>query len=145
EVRAAASRALDLPFVESVCRAQAAKGCALLWLGPDERLILADGERARELTSDLARAIGSLPHSLVDVSHRQIRLELGGAWSVDVLCAGCPLDLDASAFPVGMCTRTVLGKAEVLLWRTAVETFHIEVWRSFAAYVTRFLAEAARP
>ena len=61
-----------------------------------------------------------------------------------LLSSGCPLDLDAHAFPVGMCTRTMLAKAEVVLWRTAAEAFHLEVWRSFAPYVTQFLAEAAR-
>jgi len=60
------------------------------------------------------------------------------------LAAGCPLDLDESAFPIGMCTRTVLAKAEVVLWRRAQQTFHLELARSFVAYVSRFLAEAAR-
>jgi sarcosine oxidase subunit gamma len=61
-----------------------------------------------------------------------------------LLNAGCPLDLDLAAFPVGMCTRTVLAKAEIVLWRTSAEVFHVEVWRSFASYVTEYLAEAAR-
>ena len=53
-------------------------------------------------------------------------------------------NLDASAFPVGMCTRTVLAKAEVVLWRTAAEAFRLEVARSFVSYVAEFLAEAER-
>jgi sarcosine oxidase subunit gamma len=61
-----------------------------------------------------------------------------------LLAAGCPFDLDVSAFPVGMCTRTMLAKAEIVLWRTAGEAFRIEVWRSFAPYVSAFLSEAAR-
>ena len=61
-----------------------------------------------------------------------------------LLNAGCPLDLDLAAFPVGMCTRTVLAKAEIVLWRTSAEVFHVEVWRSFASYVTEYLAEVAR-
>ena len=47
-------------------------------------------------------------------------------------------------FPVGMCTRTVLGKAEVVLWRTDAQAFRLEVWRSFAPYVAQFLGEASR-
>jgi sarcosine oxidase subunit gamma len=43
-----------------------------------------------------------------------------------------------------MCTRTVFGKAEIVLWRTAAETFRIEVWRSFAPYVLGCLEEAGR-
>jgi sarcosine oxidase subunit gamma len=80
----------------------------------------------------------------VDVSHRQISLLVHGPHSALLLASGCPLDLDTRAFPVGMCTRTMLAKAEVVLWRTAAEEFHLEVWRSFAPYVTQFLAEAAR-
>ena len=43
-----------------------------------------------------------------------------------------------------MCTRTVFGKAEIVLWRTAAETFRIEVARSFAPYVWACLEEARR-
>jgi sarcosine oxidase subunit gamma len=42
-----------------------------------------------------------------------------------------------------MCTRTVLAKAEIVLWRTEPNTFHLEVWRSFEAYVRQFLTAAA--
>jgi sarcosine oxidase, subunit gamma len=45
---------------------------------------------------------------------------------------------------VGMATRTLLGKAEIVLWRQAVDRFQIDVWRSFAPYVREFLSEAAR-
>jgi sarcosine oxidase subunit gamma len=60
------------------------------------------------------------------------------------LSAGCPLDLDLAAFPIGACTRTVLGKTEIVLWRRAQDSFHLEVWRSFATYLTAFLSEAIR-
>jgi sarcosine oxidase, subunit gamma len=88
--------------------------------------------------------LSDLPHSLVDVSHRQTAFEVSGPQATLLLNAGCPLDLDLSAFPVGMCTRTVLAKAEIVLWRTSQDVFHVEVWRSFADYVSRFLAEVAR-
>jgi sarcosine oxidase subunit gamma len=37
----------------------------------------------------------------------------------------------------------VFGKAGIILWRTAADRFHVEVWRSFASYVTQLLALAA--
>lgn len=43
-----------------------------------------------------------------------------------------------------MCTRTLFAKAQVVLWRTALNTFHLEVWRSFARYVQLLLLESAR-
>jgi sarcosine oxidase subunit gamma len=117
-------------------------GLAALWLGPDEQLVL--GPETSDIGAMLLPALRDLPHSLVDVSHRQIAFEVSGPQATLLLNAGCPLDLDLSAFPVGMCTRTVLAKAEIVLWRTSQDVFHVEVWRSFADYVSRFLAEVAR-
>ena len=84
-----------------------------------------------------------IPHALVDVSHRQFAVAVSGAHAADILNGACPLDLDLAEFPVGMCTRTVFAKAEIVLWRTAEETFHVEIWRSFAGYVTGVLGEIA--
>ena len=48
------------------------------------------------------------------------------------------------SFPVGMCTRTVFAKVEIVLWRKDAETFHVEVWRSFSRYAVELLTEVAR-
>jgi len=143
EVRAAAEQALDVGVPENPCRALSRGERAALWLGPDEWLLLAPVGEAAALAASLSAALRSLPHSLVDVSHRQAGLSVRGTHAVTLLAAGCPLDLAAAAFPVGMCTRTMLAKAEVVLWRTAGEAFRLEVWRSFMDYVSQFLAEAA--
>jgi sarcosine oxidase subunit gamma len=144
KVRTAAETALKLAVPAAACRAATAGDSAALWLGPDEWLLIAGEHAADETTAGLRTALAGLPHSLVDVSHRQIALEVSGADAPLLLAAGCPLDLDPAAFPVGMCTRTMLAKAEIVLWRTGAEVFRIEVWRSFAPYVSDFLGEAAR-
>jgi sarcosine oxidase, subunit gamma len=139
---AAAALAVDVP--QQACRAASAGTRSCLWLGPDEWLVLAPATDGAALAAALAQALKDLPHSLVDVSHRQVALALTGQSAALLLAAGCPLDLDARAFPVGMCTRTMLAKAEIVLWRQASERFRLEVWRSYASYVTQYLAEAAR-
>ena len=144
EVRVAAERALGVALPASPCRAGIADERAALWLGPDEWLLIGPDAASGELAALLGGALQGLPHSLVDVSHRQSACVLHGPQAATLLSAGCPLDLDENAFPVGMCTRTVLAKAEVVLWRTAREAFRIEVWRSFVAYVSQFIGEAAR-
>jgi sarcosine oxidase, subunit gamma len=143
-VRAAADRAFGAPLEASACRAGVRGERAALWLGPDEWLLLAPEADAAALTPALAAALSPLPHALVDVSHRQSAFRLAGPRAATMLAAGCPLDLDAGAFPPDMCTRTMLAKAEIVLWRTAAEAFRVEVWRSFAAYVSQFLVEAGR-
>ena len=144
DVRSAAESALGFGIPGMACRATLEGDRAALWLGPDEWLLIAPQPPPCGFAAALAEALERLPHSLVDVSHRQSALAVSGPQAMTLLAAGCPLDLDASAFPVGMCTRTVLAKAEVVLWRTGPQVFRVEVWRSFVAYVSQFLAEAAR-
>ena len=119
-------------------------GRAALWLGPDEWLLIADGADTADIGGVLESVLDGTAHSLVDVSHRQIGLIAGGPAAARVLNTGCPLDLDPHAFPVGMATRTLFDKVEIVLWRSAETTFHVEVWRSFAPYLVGSLAEAAR-
>lgn len=134
---AAAETALGFALPREACRAASLNGVHALWLGPDEWLLLAAPQ------GQLETAMAGLPHALVQVTDRQIGLTLTGPEAEAILSAGCPLDLDVSAFPVGMCTRTVLAKAEIVLWRTEAATFHIEVWRSFGSYLRQFLTAAA--
>jgi sarcosine oxidase, subunit gamma len=119
-------------------------GRAALWLGPDEWLLIAEGADAAALSETMESVLDGTAHSLVDVSHRQIGLIATGPAAARTLNAGCPLDLGSKAFPVGMATRSIFDKAEIVLWRRAATTFHVEVWRSFAPYLTASLAEAAR-
>jgi sarcosine oxidase, subunit gamma len=119
-------------------------GRAALWLGPDEWLLIAEDADAAALSEVMESVLDGTAHSLVDVSHRQIGLIATGPAAARTLNAGCPLDLHLKAFPVGMATRTLFDKAEIVLWRRAAEAFHVEVWRSFAPYLAASLAEAAR-
>lgn len=139
-----AGLALGLPIPLEACRSATRDGRAALWLGPDEWLLIAPLEQGAAVAEKLGEALARVPHALVDVSHRNAALAIEGPGAAAALNAGCPLDLDATGFPTGMCTRTLLGKAEIVLWRNAAQSFRLEVWRSFVAYVHLFLVEAAR-
>ena len=166
--RAAAAPVWGPAFSEEACRANAHSTRATLWLGPDEYLLLdmavgqtlgagdafsADASRTNTVAADdamtaasfdaIERAVGDIPHALVDVSHRQFAVEVSGPHAAVILNGACPLDLDLDEFPVGMCTRTVLAKADIVLWRKQESVFHVEIWRSFAGYVTGVLGEIA--
>jgi sarcosine oxidase subunit gamma len=141
---AAAGTAFGIALPRTACRLAAANGRAAWWLGPDEWLLLAPEAEGTAITAALGAALAGVAHALVDVSHRSAGLALEGAQAAYVLSHGCPLDLGPKTFPVGMCTRTLLGKAEIALARTAAMSFRIEVARSFAAYVCQFLDEARR-
>jgi sarcosine oxidase subunit gamma len=142
--QAAAGTAFGVAFPTVACRAATDGSRSALWLGPDEHLLLAGEGDGSAIAADVARSLGEEAHSLVDVSHRQVALEVHGPHAEWLLASQCPLPLDLAAFPVGMCTRTVFAKVEIVLWRIGAENFHVEVWRSFSRYVVELLSEVAR-
>jgi sarcosine oxidase subunit gamma len=143
QVLAVAADALGLPRSETPCCAVHNGVRAALWLGPDERLLIGPVDAAAEMSAQLQQALAGLPHSVVEISHAQVAFEVSGVGAAAALNTGCPLDLDPASFPVDMCTRTVFAKAQIVLWRTAADTFRVETARSFAPYVTKILALAA--
>jgi len=112
-----------------------------LWLGPDEWLIIDEANSdLKKLPLDLVDTMCSA----VDISHRNTAIDVSGNNAASIINAGCPQNLSNAAFPVGACSRTVLGKSEIILLRTAIKTFHIECWRSYSDYVWKYLAEAVK-
>lgn len=141
---AALAEVFGLTFPEQPCRVETGGGRAVLWLGPDEWLIIAPAADGPVLATSAGALTRSGRGAAVDVSHRNAALLVTGRRAAALINAGCPLDLDTAAFPVGMAARTLLAKAEIVLWRTAPDAFRIEVWRSFLPYVTASLSEAVR-
>jgi sarcosine oxidase subunit gamma len=138
----AAGEAFGIQLPQTACRFGVKGNRSAYWLGPDEWLLHATGERPSEPFAILEKALAGHSYSLVDVSHRSDAFALSGELSGYILNHGCPLDLSQQSFPVGMCTRTILYKATILLSRPRTDTFHIDVWRSFAPYVWQLLDEA---
>ena len=142
--RAACSAAFGAELPQRLGQAGEGEERAALWLGPDEWLLIVEGEDPDMLAADIEDRLEAIPHSLVDVSHRQIGLVVSGSVAARALSAGCLLDLRLSAFPVGMATRTIFDKAEIVLWRRGEAAFRVEVLRSFAPYLVAALTEAVR-
>jgi sarcosine oxidase subunit gamma len=113
-------------------------------LGPDEWLLRGPESEAAQIAGDVEAALARLHHALVDVGHARVALSVSGPSAADAINCGCALDLAPAAFPPGTATRTLLGKAEIILSRWDDAAFEIECGRSFAAYARDFLHEAAR-
>jgi len=117
-----------------------ANGRTALWLGPDEWLVIDEGESGLMTAAANSGAL----HSATDISHRNTAILVSGPRAADAINAGCAQDLSLDIFPVGACSRTLFGKVEVVLLRTAEDAFRVEVWRSFSDYAFALLAEGAR-
>lgn len=149
EAEAVAGAAYGLAFPKAINRAasigeRGKPGARVaLRIGPDELLLIVPIAEGKAVQAALEAACDAHPHSLVDISDRHSGFALEGPHAADLINAGCPLDLHESAFPVGMVTRTLFHKAEIVLWRMGPTLFRIEVWHSFAPYVEALLEEAA--
>lgn len=111
-------------------------------LGPDEWLVIVPEAEATDAAAALDEALAGHLHSLVDVGHRDAGIGVEGARAEVALNAGVALDLNERAFPVGMATRTLCGKADIVLFRLGRDAWRVECWRSFAPYVHGLLVEA---
>lgn len=113
-----------------------------MWLGPDEWLVLCQGDNA-DLTAELREALGGDPGAVVDVSANRTTLELRGPSARQVLEKGCPLDLHPRSFPPGKAVSTSVGPTPVLLWQAdASPTYRLLPRASFADYLARWLLDA---
>lgn len=137
---AALSAALGLNLPVKPKTSASAGGRQALWIGPDEWLVIA------EAGSGLAAAAATsgVVHSATDVSHRNTAILVSGPGAAQAINAGCPQDLSLAVFPVGACARTVFGKIEIVLLRTAEDAFRVECWRSFSDYAFGLLNEGAQ-
>ena len=124
--------------------AVAADDVTMIWLGPDEWLVLAPEGRQESLEKALRQAIGTEPGAVVDLSAHRTTIELTGERAREVLAKGCSLDLHPTVFVPGSCAQVLLAQAPVLL--LAREGDHPAYWllvrASFATYLTDWLLDA---
>ncbi|QHA08892.1 sarcosine oxidase subunit gamma family protein [Streptomyces broussonetiae] len=142
EAASRVEKALGTPLPQRCGETTAAGPHSLVWLGPDEWLVLSEAEGAT-VAAELREALAGAPGSVVDVSANRTTLELSGPAARQVLEKGCPLDLHPRAFGAGQAVSTTLGPVPVLLWQTdAVPTYRLLPRSSFADYLARWLIDA---
>jgi sarcosine oxidase, subunit gamma len=125
----------DLP---GPCTFTSGNGVDVLWMGPDEYLVLAEPGREAELETAL-REEGAA--AVVDVSAQRNVVRLTGSLAADVLAHGCSIDLEVS--PPGTCVQTLLARTGMVLM-VRKEGFTILVRQSFSDYFKAWLADASR-
>jgi sarcosine oxidase, subunit gamma len=116
-------------------------GVSVLWLSPDEFLVISDRQPA-ELTASLVEALESDPGSATDLSANRTTFELSGPSARAVLEKGCPLDLHPRSFDVGSAYVTLIGSVPVILWKVTEESYEILPRSSFADFLGRWLLDA---
>ncbi|WP_333738365.1 sarcosine oxidase subunit gamma [Streptomyces sp. IBSBF 2806] len=117
----------------------------VLWLGPDEWLVVGPAGSRRDLERRIRAGSGDEPVSVTDVSAQRTTLLVSGPRARDLLAHGCALDLHPYAFGAGRCAQTTLARTQVVLVARddPGAGFWVLVRSSFAGYLTDWLLDAA--
>ena len=115
-------------------------GRDVLWLGPDEWLVVGEPGTEVPIQRELEGVMTDHHHSIVDVSANRTVFDLSDG--LDLLWGGCGLDLDPSHWRPGMCAQTLFGQAQVILHQLDERTTRVFVRPSFADYFVERLGVA---
>ena len=139
---------IGLPF--DALTSSAEGETALLWMGPDEWMLVTAPEAAAEVSSRAIAALAGTHHQLVDVSDYYTAVDIAGPRARELLMKLTTLDLHPRAFRAGMVTGSVFGRANATIWlmtdegTAGTEVFRIFVRWSMADYLWCVLAECGR-
>ncbi len=133
-----AALCLTLPL--QVGQRIAVGGVEAICLGPDEWTLHASD--VGPTVAACAEIYADHPHSLTDISGREITFLIEGPRAAELLTLGCARDIESIA--VGEGRRTVCDGASVILWRDGPDTFRMDVWHSFAPHLLHLFETGCR-
>lgn len=132
-----------VPLPLAANRVAATGGLRVLWLGPDEWLVVADGD-APDLLPRLERAVAGRRAAVTDLSSSRAIIDIAGSGARDLLAAGCGLDLHPRVFAPGQCAQTLFARVPVILDQLdATPHYRLMVRRSCAGWLAERMIDAA--
>jgi sarcosine oxidase subunit gamma len=132
----------ELPI--EACTVSAKGDVSILWLGPDEWLVVAPDNRGAALMDVLEKVLAKQHAAVIDLSANRTVIELSGPSGRAVLEKGCLHDLHPRAFPAGRVVGTIIARTQVFLERPteAPDSFRLYVRCSFARHLADWLLDA---
>jgi sarcosine oxidase, subunit gamma len=115
-------------------------GRGVLWMAPDEVLLIADG--GGKMVASIALAMAGAPHLVADVSDARVAYRVAGPGARAVLARLSPADLAAPGFGPGSVRRTRLAQVPCAAWMTSDTGIDLLVSRSVAGYARAALEGA---
>jgi sarcosine oxidase subunit gamma len=130
------------------CTSATAGERALLWLGPDEWMLLAPDGEVAALEASLAETLTGPQTQIADVSDYYTVITLTGPRGRDVLAKLVTIDLHPRHFAKGRVVGTLAASANIVIWlrdesAAAGPVFDLIVRWSMADYLWCLLADAA--
>ncbi|MEI4470748.1 sarcosine oxidase subunit gamma [Frigidibacter sp. MR17.24] len=130
---------LDLPAPRRVTSGGTG---AVLWMSPDELLILVPHAEAPAAVARLDESLAGAHHLAVEVSDARALFTVTGAAATDALRKLAPVDFDA--MDADEVRRSRFAQVAAATWKSGADEWSVVCFRSVAAYVFGCLANAAR-
>lgn len=133
---------LEMPNVRA---ANSAGDTGLLWMSPDELLVLVPYRQAPAAVDRLTAALDGQHVLVVNVSDMRALFQLRGTQLRDVLAKLAPVDFAPEAFPAGELRRTRFAQVAAGVWLLDDTSARIFCFRSVAGYMFNLLSAVADP
>lgn len=116
----------------------------VIWLGPDEFMILCEAGKENDLQGIIRSEMKNGTHAAVtNVTDSLCAFRLSGSAMLKVLAKGCAIDLHPRQFKAGQTAQTLLSHAAVTLMAMPDGSMTVLCRTSFAAYLLDWTADAA--
>ncbi|MCW2309866.1 sarcosine oxidase subunit gamma [Rhodobium gokarnense] len=142
---AAVKKALGVPL-PGASKIAATGDISLLWLGPNEWMVVGAPETEADLAGRLEEALGETPHQVVRISDYYTTIAISGTGARQALSKLTTLDLDPVAFKPGEVRGSNFAKAVAVLAlpEGGEEVFDLHIRASMADYIWCLLTRSGR-
>jgi sarcosine oxidase subunit gamma len=139
----AVSDAAGVPMPD-VREAQLQDRNGLLWMSPDELMLLCPYPEADRALARLDAALAGTHYLALNVSDARTMFTLEGTGLREVLAKLAPVDMAPDVFRPGMLRRTRMAQVAAAFWLRSETRADVICFRSVAPYVMDLLSNAAR-
>ncbi|MEM9755117.1 MAG: sarcosine oxidase subunit gamma family protein [Pseudomonadota bacterium] len=115
---------------------------SLMWMAPDELLVLCPVAEVPARLSRLSDTLGSAPHLAADVSDARVIFDVTGQGWREVLAKLTPADMHPDVFVAGELRRSRLAQIPAGFWMEGAGSVRVMVFRSVAQYAEDLLRNA---
>ena len=115
----------------------------VVWLSPDEFMVICEAGKDEELASAIHASFGNRHAAVTNITDALTAFHLKGVAVRQVLAKGCALDLHQNSFASGDAAQTLLSQAAVTIMALANDGFIVICRTSFASYLHDWIVDAA--
>jgi sarcosine oxidase subunit gamma len=119
----------------------------LLWMSPDELLLVCAHEEAEARVQALSAALSGQHHLVVNVSDARAVFRVSGSGSAvrEAMAKMTPADLRPRILGVGEVRRTRMAQVPAAIWFDGEDQATIVCFRSVGTYVFDLLVQSSKP